>query len=108
MGASSSACARLARVGRTVSFQQSVERACARAGAAEGRQRHYLPVCQLARKSEEVCEEDNACLATDSDRFTPAEQAALTFAGLFAGDYMELDDKHYAALAPYFSVPQIT
>ncbi|WP_185267637.1 carboxymuconolactone decarboxylase family protein [Halopseudomonas xiamenensis] len=65
-------------------------------------------VCQLARKSEEVSEEDIACLATDSDRFTPAEQAALTFAGLFAGDYMELDDKHYVALAPYFSEPQIT
>ena len=64
--------------------------------------------CQLARKSDEVSEEDVACLATDSDRFTEAEQAALQFAELFAGDYMMLDDRHYVALSRCFSQAQIT
>lgn len=64
--------------------------------------------CQLARKSDEVSEEDVACLATDSDRFTEAEQAALQFAELFAGDYMMLDDRHYVALSRCFSQAQVT
>ena len=63
--------------------------------------------CQLARKSEEVSEEDIACLATDSEHFTPAEQAALRFAELFAGDYMAIDDSHYARLAEFFTQAQV-
>jgi hypothetical protein len=35
--------------------------------------------CQLARKSEQVDERDIACIATDSEHFTPAERAALFF-----------------------------
>jgi alkylhydroperoxidase family enzyme len=63
--------------------------------------------CQLARKSEEVSEEDIACLSTDSEHFTPAEQAALRFAELFAGDYMAIDDSHYARLAEFFTQAQV-
>ncbi|MCY1420468.1 hypothetical protein D9M71_360890 [compost metagenome] len=64
--------------------------------------------CQLARKSDAVSEEDIACLATDSERFTPAERAALRFAELFAGDYMAIDDGHYARMEEFFSSAQVT
>ncbi|HDZ57788.1 MAG TPA: carboxymuconolactone decarboxylase family protein [Pseudomonas xinjiangensis] len=64
--------------------------------------------CQLARKSDEVSEDDIACLATDSDRFSPPEQAALRYAELFAGDYMALDDQHYETLTGFFSLAEIT
>ena len=62
----------------------------------------------MARKSDEVSEDDIACLATDSERFTPAERAALRFAELFAGDYMAIDDEHYARMAEFFSPAQVT
>ncbi|MRK19849.1 carboxymuconolactone decarboxylase family protein [Pseudomonas sp. JG-B] len=64
--------------------------------------------CQLARKSDAVSEEDIACLATDSERFTPAERAALRFAELFAGDYMAIDDGHYVRMEEFFSSAQVT
>lgn len=64
--------------------------------------------CQLARKSDQVTEEDVACLATDSERFTPAEQAALGFAELFAGDYMAIGDEHFARMGMFFSPAQVT
>jgi len=64
-------------------------------------------VCQLARKSDQVSEEDVACLATDSERFTPAEKAALRFAELFASDYMAIDDDHYGRMAEFFSPAQV-
>ncbi|MCO6058564.1 carboxymuconolactone decarboxylase family protein [Pseudomonas sp. MOB-449] len=63
--------------------------------------------CQLARKSDAVSEEDIACLATDSERFTPAERAALRFAELFAGDYMAIDDGHYARMEEFFNPAQV-
>ncbi|HBX55723.1 MAG TPA: carboxymuconolactone decarboxylase [Pseudomonas sp.] len=63
--------------------------------------------CQLARKSDAVSEEDIACLGSDSDRFSPAEQAAMGFAELFASDYMTIGDEHYAQLSQYFSSPQV-
>ena len=64
--------------------------------------------CQLARKSDEVSEDDIACLAIDSERFSPAERAALRFAELFAGDYMAIDDGHYARMSEFFSPAQVT
>jgi alkylhydroperoxidase family enzyme len=67
----------------------------------------HCQACQLARKSDAVSEEDVACLATDDERFTPGEQAALHFAQLFAGDYMDIGDAHYARLAQFFSTAQI-
>lgn len=63
--------------------------------------------CQLARKSDTVSEEDIACLSLDSDRFTPAEQAALVFAELFAGNYQAIDDQHYARLAECFTPAEV-
>ena len=63
--------------------------------------------CQLARKSDQVTEDDIACLSSDSDRFEPSERAALIFAELFASDYMAISDEHYARLAEFFSVAQV-
>lgn len=63
--------------------------------------------CQLARKSDTVSEEDIACLETYSDHFTPAEQASLRFAELFAADYMAIDDEHYASLSEFFTCEQV-
>ncbi|TWC40210.1 hypothetical protein FBY03_103156 [Pseudomonas sp. SJZ079] len=63
--------------------------------------------CQLARKSDQVSEEDIACLSSDNERFNPAEQVALRFAELFASDYMAIGDEHYAQLAQYFTSAQV-
>lgn len=64
--------------------------------------------CQLARKSDEVSEEDIACLGADSDHFSESERVALRYAELFAGDYMAVDDLHYEALAQFFNLAEIT
>lgn len=63
--------------------------------------------CQLARKSDTVTEEDIACMASDSEHFAPAEQAALRYAELFASDYMAIDDSHFARLGEFFSTAQV-
>lgn len=63
--------------------------------------------CQLARKTDSVTEADIACLSTDSDRFTPREQAALRYAELFAADYMAIDDAVYQNLGQWFTVPEV-
>jgi AhpD family alkylhydroperoxidase len=63
--------------------------------------------CMLARKSDTVTEEDLACLAADHPRFTAAERAALRYAELFAGDYLEIDDALFATLALHFTTEQI-
>ncbi|RON25222.1 carboxymuconolactone decarboxylase [Pseudomonas brassicacearum] len=63
--------------------------------------------CQLARKSDRVSDEDIACMATDSDYFTPAERAALRYAELFASDYLSIDDEHFARLEEFFSTAQV-
>ncbi|MGF0342110.1 carboxymuconolactone decarboxylase family protein [Rhodococcus sp. IEGM1300] len=63
--------------------------------------------CQLARKSDTVTEEDIACMASDSEHFVPAEQAALRYAELFASDYMAIDDSHFARLGAFFSAAQV-
>ena len=63
--------------------------------------------CQVARKSDAVSEEDIACLSWDDPRFTPAEQAALRYAELFAGDYFAIDEDVYAELERHFSTAEI-
>ena len=63
--------------------------------------------CQLARKSDTVTEQDIACLSSDSEHFTPAEQAALAYAELFASDYMAIGDEHFARLGEFFSTEQV-
>ena len=63
--------------------------------------------CQLARKSDSVSEEDIACMATDSEYFTPAERAALRYAELFASDYLAIDDTHFLGLGKFFSAAQV-
>ena len=63
--------------------------------------------CQVARKSDAVSEEDIACLSWDDPRFTPAEQAALSYAELFAGDYFAIDEDVYSELERHFSTAEI-
>ena len=62
--------------------------------------------CQLARKTDAVTDDDLACLGADSDRFGPAERAALHYAELFAGDYTAIDDAVFAELARHFTVAE--
>lgn len=63
--------------------------------------------CQLARKDDAVSEEDIACLASGDARFSPAEQAALRYAELFAADYMAIDDAVFDTLKRHFSILDI-
>lgn len=63
--------------------------------------------CKVARKSDAVSEEDIACLSWDHPRFSPAEQAALRYAELFAGDYFAIDETIYAELEQHYSTEQI-
>jgi len=63
--------------------------------------------CMVARKSDQVTEEDLVCLSADNPRFTAAERAALHFAELFAGDYFSIDEPMFATLAQHFTTPQI-
>ena len=65
------------------------------------------PVCQIARKSDEVDEADVACSDWSDPRFTPPEQAALRYAELFAGDYFSLDESVYEGLRAQFTTEQI-
>ncbi|SDS88809.1 alkylhydroperoxidase AhpD family core domain-containing protein [Halopseudomonas sabulinigri] len=64
--------------------------------------------CQVARKSDQVSEEEVACLSADDDRFSAGEQAAIRFAQLFASDYTAIDEGHFAALRQHFSLEQLT
>jgi alkylhydroperoxidase family enzyme len=63
--------------------------------------------CEIARKSDEVSEDDIACLTWDSPRFSPAEQAALHYAELFAFDYFAIDERIYEKLELHFSTEEI-
>lgn len=63
--------------------------------------------CQIARKSDEVSEEEIACRAWDDPRFSPAEQAALHFAELFAGDYFSVDEAIYTELEKHFTTEEV-
>ena len=66
--------------------------------------------CQLARKTDAVTDDDVACLtfdASDNERFTRPERAALRYAELFAGDPMAIDDAVFENLKRWFSVPEI-
>jgi alkylhydroperoxidase family enzyme len=63
--------------------------------------------CQTARKSDEVSEDDVACLSADDDRFSPRERLALRFTDLFVTDHLSIDAACYASLATVFSTPEI-
>jgi alkylhydroperoxidase family enzyme len=63
--------------------------------------------CQLARKDDSVGQEDLACLFSSLARFTPAEQAALRYAELFAADYTAVDDALFELLKRHFAIPEI-
>lgn len=64
--------------------------------------------CKVARKSDAVSEEDVlACGDVEDARFSPAEQAALKFAGLLAGNHMEIDDGVFEELRAHFSDEEI-
>jgi alkylhydroperoxidase family enzyme len=64
-------------------------------------------VCQTARKSSDVSEDDVACLGDDDDRFTPAEQAALSFATLLAADHLSLGEAEMSRLREHFSAEEV-
>lgn len=63
--------------------------------------------CQIARKSDEVTEEDIACLGSDDPRFSAAEQAALNYAELYATDYFAIGQDAFKRLEDYFTSAQI-
>jgi alkylhydroperoxidase family enzyme len=63
--------------------------------------------CKAARKSDEVNEDDVACLSSADDRFTPAERAALRYAELFVTDHFAIGDEMFAELGTHFSKPQV-
>ncbi|MDB6143729.1 MAG: hypothetical protein JWP80_2773 [Pseudomonas sp.] len=63
--------------------------------------------CQLARKSDQVNDQDIACISSDSEHFSAPERAALAFAELFAGDYQAIEDVHFARLSEFFSTEQV-
>jgi alkylhydroperoxidase family enzyme len=63
--------------------------------------------CQVARKSDEVSEDDIACLTWDDSRFSPPEQAALRYAELFAADHFAIDESVFTQLERHFSTAQI-
>lgn len=63
--------------------------------------------CRLARKTDAVSDDEVACLASESDRFSERERAALRYAELFAGDYLDIDEALYRRLEQSFSVAEI-
>lgn len=65
------------------------------------------PVCQLARKSDSVSEQDIACIELDDERFTPAEHAAMSYAHLFASNYQDIGVAEFNALRAHYSEPEI-
>lgn len=58
--------------------------------------------CQLARKSDDVTEEDVACLAPDNERFTARERAAIGFADLLVTDHLADTTELFAELRTCF------
>jgi alkylhydroperoxidase family enzyme len=63
--------------------------------------------CSVARKSDDVTEEDIVCLSSDSDRFTPGERAALRFAELLVLDHHAIDSEVLVPLRQHFEEPEI-
>ncbi len=64
-------------------------------------------VCQASRKSEEVTDQDVACLEVDHAGFSPAERAALEYAATFAEDHRLVDAAMIGELRRYFDEPEI-
>jgi alkylhydroperoxidase family enzyme len=64
-------------------------------------------VCQTSRKSNDVSEEDVACLSDDDDRFTPAERAALSYASRFASDHLSVTEDEIDRLREYSSDEEV-
>ncbi|BBX17085.1 hypothetical protein MDUV_19450 [Mycolicibacterium duvalii] len=63
-------------------------------------------VCQTARKSVDVSEEDIACLSDDDGRFSASEQAALKFATALAADHLSIGGDEIESLLEHFSSEQ--
>lgn len=63
--------------------------------------------CSTGRKTDDVTEDDIACLGTDDERFTPVEQAALRYTDLFCSDHMAVDDRVYEELAVHLTLEQV-
>ena len=64
-------------------------------------------VCQSSRKSDDVTEDDVACLADGDARVSPAECAALAFAGALATDHVSIGADEIGTLRAYFTEDQI-
>ncbi len=67
----------------------------------------HCRACLLARKTDAVSDTDIACLASDDARYTPAEQAALRYAELFAADHTAITDALFDELRHLFTVPEV-
>lgn len=63
--------------------------------------------CNAARKSDEVTDEDVACLSSDDSRFTAREQAALRFADQLVIDHLAIDATFMAAIASTFTSEEL-
>lgn len=63
--------------------------------------------CNAARKSDEVTDEDVACLSSDDSRFTAREQAALRFADQLVIDHLAIDATFMAEIASTFTSEEL-
>jgi alkylhydroperoxidase family enzyme len=68
---------------------------------------NHCQVCQISRKSDDVTEDDIACLSDDHEHFTPAERAALSFATLFSTDHLTLGEDEIRCLREHFSDEEV-
>ncbi len=63
--------------------------------------------CKVARKTDDVSEDEIAFLSSDDPRFDEREQSALRFAELFALDHASIDDDLIARLGKHFTPEEI-
>ncbi len=64
-------------------------------------------VCQISRKSDDVTEDDIACLVDADEHFSPAERAALSFVTLFSTDHLALGEDEMSCLREHFSDDEV-
>lgn len=63
-------------------------------------------VCQTSRKSDDVSEDDIACLSEDDESFTPHERAAMAFGAALAADHLSIGDDEINQLREHFTDEQ--
>jgi alkylhydroperoxidase family enzyme len=63
--------------------------------------------CKVARKTDDVSEEDIACLSSEDRRFSERERMAIRFAELFAADHFAIDDDLMARMGERFTADEL-